>query len=304
MRAGERRHGARNLLHHFVRADEILELHLLELARAEGEVPRVDLVAERFADLADAKRHPLTRHLQRVLELHEDRLRRLRPEIRDVVSALHRANVGLEHQVEWPRLRQQAAVLGIVAGRVQHRFSPLAQRRRLLQPPLLVKLRRRLARALRRLAGGQQNRECVLGLLAAAGVGRPAVEIDRPALRLDLVSAEPLLGQQAIHHQIAERACVSTRLPDPRVHDDRGVQTYHVVPELGHGAPPALFDVALQLSPQRTVVPEAVQAPVDLRGLEDQPPPLAQRHNLLHQPAGTCFSHRPASLSQPTRMSR
>ena len=37
------------------RADEVLELHLLELARAEEEVPGGDLVAERAADLRDAE---------------------------------------------------------------------------------------------------------------------------------------------------------------------------------------------------------------------------------------------------------
>ena len=35
--------------------DEVLDLHLLELARAEDEVARRDLVAERLADLRDAK---------------------------------------------------------------------------------------------------------------------------------------------------------------------------------------------------------------------------------------------------------
>ena len=38
---------------------EELDLHLLELARAEGAVLRRDLVAERLADLGDAERRPL-----------------------------------------------------------------------------------------------------------------------------------------------------------------------------------------------------------------------------------------------------
>ena len=40
-----------------VRRDEVLDLHLLELARAEDEVARRDLVAERLADLRDPERH-------------------------------------------------------------------------------------------------------------------------------------------------------------------------------------------------------------------------------------------------------
>ena len=41
--------------------DEELHLHLLELARAEDEVARGDLVTERLADLADAERRLLAR---------------------------------------------------------------------------------------------------------------------------------------------------------------------------------------------------------------------------------------------------
>src|SRR5262249_2461690 len=37
------------------RPHEVLELHLLELARTEEEVPRSDLVAERAADLGDTE---------------------------------------------------------------------------------------------------------------------------------------------------------------------------------------------------------------------------------------------------------
>jgi hypothetical protein len=41
------------------RLDEELHLHLLELAGAEDEVARRDLVAERLADLRDAERRLL-----------------------------------------------------------------------------------------------------------------------------------------------------------------------------------------------------------------------------------------------------
>src|SRR5699024_7480399 len=42
------------------RRGEVLDLHLLELARAEDEVARGDLVAEGLADLTDAERGLLT----------------------------------------------------------------------------------------------------------------------------------------------------------------------------------------------------------------------------------------------------
>ena len=58
--------------------NEELHLHLLELERAEDEVPRGDLVAERLADLGDAERRLAAGVAERRLEVEEDALRRLR----------------------------------------------------------------------------------------------------------------------------------------------------------------------------------------------------------------------------------
>ena len=78
---------------HVVRArlDEELHLHLLELARAEDEVPGRDLVAERLADLRDAERHLLPRRLLHVQEVHVDALRRLRAQVDDGRACPRRA---------------------------------------------------------------------------------------------------------------------------------------------------------------------------------------------------------------------
>src|SRR4029077_3101409 len=43
-------------LHRVAGVHEVLDLHLLELSGPKDEVPGCDLVAERFADLADAER--------------------------------------------------------------------------------------------------------------------------------------------------------------------------------------------------------------------------------------------------------
>jgi hypothetical protein len=51
------------------RADEILHLHLLELAHAEDEIARADLVPERLPDLGDPERDLLLRALLDVLEV-------------------------------------------------------------------------------------------------------------------------------------------------------------------------------------------------------------------------------------------
>jgi hypothetical protein len=91
------------------RAHEIFHLHLLELARAEDEVARRDLVAERLADLRDAERQLAPHGRLHVEEVDEDALRRLGPEVgegRGVVLRRGRADGCAEHQVEGARLRK------------------------------------------------------------------------------------------------------------------------------------------------------------------------------------------------------
>ena len=107
-----RRHVAANGLNHLIRLDEKFQFHLLELARAEGVIARSDLVAKRLADLRDAKRHLLPRGFEHVLELRENGLRGFRAEIGNCRVILHRADVGLEHQVEGARRGLLAVAFG------------------------------------------------------------------------------------------------------------------------------------------------------------------------------------------------
>ena len=82
---------------------EIFQLHQLELARAEDEIARRDLVAKRLADLSDAERRLLARRLIRQLEVDEHPLSRLGPQVCLRGLVFHRADVGLEHEVERSR---------------------------------------------------------------------------------------------------------------------------------------------------------------------------------------------------------
>src|SRR5438309_1245242 len=106
---------------------EVLHLHLLELARAEDEVARGDLVAERLANLCDPERELLSRRLLDVLEVDEDGLRRLRPEPGDRCGVLDGAHERLEHQVELPGVRE----LALAAVRAGHPGEV-----ELLRPPI------------------------------------------------------------------------------------------------------------------------------------------------------------------------
>ena len=104
--------------------DEELHLHLLELAGAEDEVARGDLVAEGLADLGDPERGLAPRELEDVLEVDEDALRGLRPQVDLGALARHRPDVGLEHQVELARLGEVA--VGPLARLLRRLFPALA----------------------------------------------------------------------------------------------------------------------------------------------------------------------------------
>src|SRR5262249_27965173 len=91
------------------RVYEELDLHQVELARAEDVVARRDLVAEGAADLADAEGHLDARRVEDVLEIDEHALRRLRPEVGLRFLVAHRTHPGLEHQIELSRLSQVTA---------------------------------------------------------------------------------------------------------------------------------------------------------------------------------------------------
>jgi len=84
--------------------DEELQFHLLEFPAAEGEVARVDFVAERFADLGDAKRNLLAGNAQDILELNKNHLGGFGTEVDLVGVILYRPGMGLEHEIELPGL--------------------------------------------------------------------------------------------------------------------------------------------------------------------------------------------------------
>src|SRR3569832_909937 len=90
---------------------EELHLHLLELARAEGEVARRDLVAKALARLGDPEGdlHPAAVH--DVLEVDEHALCRFGTQERRPFFSRERPDGRLEHQVEFPRLGQAALVV-------------------------------------------------------------------------------------------------------------------------------------------------------------------------------------------------
>ena len=84
------------------RGNKEFDFHLLEFAGSEGEVTRVDFVAESFSNLGDAEGEFFSRDFENVFELNEHGLGRFGSEVGEVSFVLDGADVGFEHQVELP----------------------------------------------------------------------------------------------------------------------------------------------------------------------------------------------------------
>ena len=86
------------------RGDEVLKLHHLELAGAEHEVARRDLVAEAAAELGDPEGGLAAHRRHHVQEVDEHPLGGLWPQVGNGGLVLDGADEGLEHEVERPGL--------------------------------------------------------------------------------------------------------------------------------------------------------------------------------------------------------
>ncbi len=280
---------------------EELDLHLLELAAAEREVARVDLVAKRLADLSDPERHAHSRGIADVLEVYEDSLRRLRPQIGHARVVLERADMGLEHQIERPR-RGQRARRGrtrcpgfrserFVVKRV--RYDPQGGRLptvRLLQAgdAFAMRLDQRFLLALAGLAGRREKHVSRVGACVA-----PGGEVQ--GKHNQLIGAVAMARLAVIDHRVAETADVAAGLPHPRIHQQRAIEAHHPVPgrrtrrhrclvvPLEHVGPPRLFDVALELDAEGAVVPTTVEPAIDFARRKNEAPAFAQRNDFIHR---------------------
>src|SRR5262249_49672494 len=191
-----------------VGVDEELELHLLELARAEDEVARRHFIPEAPPYLADAERDLDARRVDHVLEVEEHALRRLRAEVGLGLLVADGADPGLEHQVELPRLGQIPAAFGT---RIAARGRP--------ETPCLIG-----GEADLRERGGEVAHQGEAGSELLAVLVRPALQIGGREERLDprallqqvrnVVGAKEPLALAARLHRIGEPADVAARLPD------------------------------------------------------------------------------------------
>src|SRR3989339_978976 len=93
------------------RMDEVLHFHLFELARAEDELARRDLIAKGLADLRDTKRHTHARGVKDVFEVYVNSLTCLTAQISRLLVPIAGkvAKVGLNEQIKTARLGKVGA---------------------------------------------------------------------------------------------------------------------------------------------------------------------------------------------------
>ena len=277
---------------------EELDLHLFELARAEGEVARRDLVAEALADLGDAERDADARAVHDVLEVDEDALGRFGAEKCGIFLAAEGADDGLEHQVEFARRRQRAQFLGLGA---QHLREVLdrGQRHKRAFPFQVGDVLAAQVEELEGLLLGLGQTFLALGLHGHEDLLALGLDPAAP----DLIVAIAFLGLLAIDHEIMEKIVMARALPHLRIHDDGAIEADHlkrrrrtwqrgqVVMAGDHVAPPGFLDVALQLDAERAVIPEAVEAAVDFARRKDEAAAFAQRDEFFHVHGCSSFGY-------------
>ncbi|MCG3161537.1 MAG: hypothetical protein JMDDDDMK_02721 [Acidobacteria bacterium] len=97
-----------------------------------------------------------------------------------------------------------------------------------------------------------------------------------------VVGAAASFAFAAINQRVAESRFVARITPDQTIHQNRGVQTFHVVAFVNDRTPPRAHDVVFQFNAQRAVIPGRGDAAVNFRVSEDKAASFAQAHDLFH----------------------
>ena len=189
---------------------EELQLHLLELTGAEGEVARGDLVAESLAHLAHAEGQLAAGGALDVLEVDEDTLGSLGTQIHGVLGVLGDTLEGLEHQVKLTdvcKVMFAAAWAGnlMLFDKFHHLF---------LRPGIYASF----------------NLDPMLC----------TVVLDQ------LICTETLMALLTVHQRIRKSAQVTRSYPCLRIHKNRTVYAYIVGRLLNKFLPPRSFYVVFQ----------------------------------------------------------
>ncbi len=267
---------------------EELHLHLLELAHAEYELTRHDLVAERLAYLCDAEREFHASRLLHVEVVDEDALRRFGAEVDGVGAFGGRSHLRREHEVE-------LAHVGPVAS-ARNGAGDLAVEDDLAQLREVAGVHRLGEAGVHGVAFGR-------GLQYARRGGAVLRLVERLAetlagllhLFLDLLVllGDPILDQHVgsvtllrilvVDQGIVEGGDVARGLPSLGVHEDGGVDAHDVFVQLHHRIPPVAFDVILQFHAVLSVIVNGSQTVVYFARREYESVLLAVSDQLFEQ---------------------
>ncbi|MPM55592.1 hypothetical protein SDC9_102389 [bioreactor metagenome] len=113
-------------LHAVFAIAEEFHFHLGEFAAAEGEVARIDLIAERLADLGDPERQLLAGGDAHRMEVDENRLAGFGAQVGRMLLVENRPDEGFHHQVEFARFGQVFRAAVRAGGRVFHLVDAVA----------------------------------------------------------------------------------------------------------------------------------------------------------------------------------
>ena len=243
---------------------EEFHLHLLKFTGSEDVVSRRHLIAKGLSNLGDSKGHLDPCGVENVLVVQEDSLCGLGSQVGDIVFAPRCTDVGLEHQIESSRLGESAGFLGI--GSHHHRALCLGEIHvgYGLEEVLGCSATKRLFHLLLR----------TFGIAFYKGVGGMNFCILAGPPDQDVVRAVAPLGGPAVHHGVREAAHMTAGHPGLGVLNNGRIDADDVEHvsigadrgTLHHVAPPTIAQVVLELGAQGAIVPEAVEASVDLAG--------------------------------------
>ena len=96
----------------------------------------------------------------------------------------------------------------------------------------------------------------------------------------EVIKTKSCFARFTIHHRIGKILDVTGGFPDFWVHKNRGIETFNII-AIGHLAPPSFLEVAKHRHTERTIIPTAIQAAIDLGRLEHKPPPFGERYDLF-----------------------
>ena len=228
------------------RLTEEFQLHLLELSCTEGKVTRCNFVTERFSDLSDSKRDLLSGSTLYILKVDENTLSSLRTEVNDVFRILCNSLECLEHQIEFPDVRE----IVLAAARTRN-LMLIDEIHHLLMRP------------------------CVYAFF----------QLNPVFCRIifnQFICTETLLTLFTVHQRVTEVSEMSGSNPCLRIHQNRTVYADIVRIFLNKFLPPCFLHIVFQFYAEISVIPCISKSTIDFGSRIYKPPGFGKSYDFVH----------------------